>query len=263
VTYGTDSVTAHFTDNTSVTGTVLVGADGPRSTIRTLLLGSVAANTIPIGVDLYSLHVCYDTAEKALHARSAAKIFSIAITTENWTHFTCIQDVLDPEKPETWTFYLLGCWTGMDESLTNAERMSDLKSRASRMAEPFKSTLLWVPDDTEVIYNKIHYWEPVPWDNHGGRITLCGDAGHNLPPFRGQGLNNCILDVWHLVEGFKAIAKQEKGLNEMVDEYEKEMIARSLEELSQTKATALAMLSLDALKESPIYKKGVTTDKES
>lgn len=57
-----------------------------------------------------------------------------------------------------------------------------VKSRMQDQAEPFRSANLWIPDDTPVKFDDIAYWVTIPWDNHGGRITLAGDAAHPQAP---------------------------------------------------------------------------------
>jgi 2-polyprenyl-6-methoxyphenol hydroxylase-like FAD-dependent oxidoreductase len=66
--------------------------------------------------------------------------------------------------------------------LENTARIADLKKRTSVICEPFRSAVAWLPDDTEIKYNKIAYWHPVPWDNHNGSVTLAGDAAHPMTP---------------------------------------------------------------------------------
>lgn len=57
-----------------------------------------------------------------------------------------------------------------------------VKSRMQDQAEPFRSANLWIPDGTPVTFDDIAYWVTIPWDNHGGRITLAGDAAHPQAP---------------------------------------------------------------------------------
>lgn len=57
-----------------------------------------------------------------------------------------------------------------------------IKERAKEMAEPARSAFTWIPEDTPVHKADISYWITQPWDNHGGRMTLVGDAAHPMPP---------------------------------------------------------------------------------
>jgi hypothetical protein len=63
-----------------------------------------------------------------------------------------------------------------------AEGLCEIKKLALSLVEPWKSSLLWIPDETEVIPNNVAYWITTPWDNKNGAITLAGDAAHPLPP---------------------------------------------------------------------------------
>lgn len=55
-----------------------------------------------------------------------------------------------------------------------------MKRRASHFAEPFKSAVLSVPDDTIVTEIKLGDWPCLEWDNQGGNVTLAGDAAHAM-----------------------------------------------------------------------------------
>ena len=103
------------------------------------------------------------------------------------THCSCttVLDVEDPEKPETWTFQLMTSWprTEGDEdprTRSNASLLADVKAKTSRFADPIRSANQWIPDGTKVNMNRVTYWQPIPWDNCGGTVTLAGDAAHPM-----------------------------------------------------------------------------------
>ena len=81
ITYDDDGVhvTAHFTDRTSTTGNLVVGSDGPRSAVRTCMLGpeKAAARTVPISA--INVAVRYGDAEKARFVRQLHPIMAMAI----------------------------------------------------------------------------------------------------------------------------------------------------------------------------------------
>jgi 2-polyprenyl-6-methoxyphenol hydroxylase-like FAD-dependent oxidoreductase len=94
-----------------------------------------------------------------------------------------VQDVPDEHDPATWCFQIVPSWPGKpDSSLDDFARLAQVKEKALVFAEPFRSAIQWIPDDTKITYNSIGYWVPVPWDNHLGQITLAGDAAHPMPP---------------------------------------------------------------------------------
>ena len=98
-----------------------------------------------------------------------------------------------PDHPETWVFHLAMAWLGNpDHSLGYKERLAVIKERAEELGEPTRSAFTWIPPDTPVHKADISYWISQPWDNHGGRMTLVGDAAHPMPP--------CESDVFTLFE---------------------------------------------------------------
>jgi 2-polyprenyl-6-methoxyphenol hydroxylase-like FAD-dependent oxidoreductase len=71
-TYDADGngVTAQFTDGTSYRGDLLVGADGPKSKVRELLLGVELATATPMEI-IYNMSIIkYPDAEKALFVQA-------------------------------------------------------------------------------------------------------------------------------------------------------------------------------------------------
>ena len=89
----------------------------------------------------------------------------------------------DPDKPENWAFQVGSSWLGQrNASLGNEQRVEMVKMAAVQLSEPFRSATLWMPKDTVVDTDPISYWVPIPIETHQGRITLCGDAAHPLPP---------------------------------------------------------------------------------
>jgi len=68
------------------------------------------------------------------------------------------------------------------KAIDDAARLAGLKKKAEAFAEPFKSSVLWIPEGTPIPQDTLLYWITPPWDNHEGRATLAGDAAHPLPP---------------------------------------------------------------------------------
>ncbi len=94
-----------------------------------------------------------------------------------------MQDVPSESDPANWCFQIVTSRIGkLDSNLDDRARLAQVKELASVLAEPFRSAVQWIPDDTKITYNSIAYWVTVPWDDHGGRATLAGDAAHPMPP---------------------------------------------------------------------------------
>ncbi len=80
------AVTAHFADGSSCLGDIIIGADGPRSKVRELLLGVEKSKTSVLGVVQNSTLVRYDDAEKAKHVRSGSPTIALSYHPEGIFH---------------------------------------------------------------------------------------------------------------------------------------------------------------------------------
>jgi len=80
VTYGPDNkgVTAHFTDGSTAEGDIIIGADGPRSTVREHVVGPELAKSTALDLVSVATIVRYYDAKKAKHVRSGNPITSFS-----------------------------------------------------------------------------------------------------------------------------------------------------------------------------------------
>ena len=85
-------MTAVFASGTTVSGTIVIGTDGPQSTVRKILLGNRALS-VPLDVVLYNVNVCYGDSEKALTVRKLHPINTVALVPDKalsiWTSSKC------------------------------------------------------------------------------------------------------------------------------------------------------------------------------
>ncbi|KAI9720895.1 MAG: hypothetical protein M1812_002734 [Candelaria pacifica] len=256
-----NGVVAKFANGEEALGSVIIGTDGPKSAVRSTLLGEEKGTATPLEVVHANIALCYGDAEKSRFVRSCHPIFSLCLHPRGLS-FVTIQDVPDPDKPETWRFQVVISWIGdRDTSLDNAGRLAELKERVRDWPEPFRSATMWIPDDTPITYDRLSYWIPIPWDHKQGRGTLAGDAAHPMPPHRGQGLNHAICDASHFVSAMTKIHKGEASLEEAVTTYNNELVPRTADEVSSSKSNAFMMMTWDQVKESPMFKGGLQKNK--
>lgn len=72
-------------------------------------------------------------------------------------------------------------WREGSDQLTNvAEIRKVWNENSERMAEPFRSALLSLPNDAVIWCDRLSQWPTVAWDNKQGSVTLAGDAAHPM-----------------------------------------------------------------------------------
>jgi len=254
--YEEAGVTAVFTNGEVVAGSIIIGSDGPKSQVRRELLGP-EADVTPLEIVHSNVAIVYGDAEKAKFVRSGHPVFCFAVK-PGLLSFLSIQDVPDPEDPANWKFQVVTSWLGkQDDSLDTPGRLAQVKEKASTMCEPFRSAVMWMPDDTKITYDTMAYWVTVPWDNHDGRVTLAGDAAHPMTPHRGQGLNHAICDASHFVDAMKKVVAGESSLKDGITTYSEEVVRRGADEVLISKQNAIMMLNWDQLMESPMMKRSL------
>ncbi len=267
---GEKGVKAIFEDGAQATGSLLVGADGTRSSVRSLLVGPDHAKPTPI--DFATTH-CFTrySRDRALFLRSAPNhpLFQIAPHPDGYYSWLGLHDASDSDHPETWVFWHYISYPeprDFENKNTVAEHVAHQKAMAAQFADPWRSSFEWMPDDTTTAwYGKLNHWDPAlpehKWDNRGGLITLAGDAAHPMTFQRGQGLNHAltdsvklckaIVDCWHSSECFLS----ERAA--AIEGYEKEMIARASEEVQLGELNSKMLHNWEQVQQSPVFGKGL------
>lgn len=117
--------------------------------------------------------------------------------------------------------------------------------------------MAWVPEGTHISKDRLAIWSPVPWDHHGGRVTLAGDAAHTMSYHRGQGLNNCLNDAANLVAGLVEVSKGAKRIESVLTEFGEEVVTRGVAEVEMSRQTSMGVHNWDKFMDSPVMKHGV------
>ena len=252
-----------FRDGTSATGTLLVGADGANSTVRSVLFPNAGGKAQQIPYGGVNMHLCYhDRQIASLIRESFTPIQSIGVHPKGYWLWLSIQDVSDPNKPEDWIFQLQWTWkTGADTAYFAGLELDKLKEEASAVfGEPYRTAWANIPEGTRMPANKISVWHPqpipIPQEGYNGRVTLLGDAAHAMSFHRGQGMNHGIADACKLLEVLRGVKEGNRSQKEAVLDYETEMIKRAGEEVRISMMNTEMMHDWDRLKESPFMQRG-------
>ena len=271
------TVTAHLSDGTTDTSIFLIGADGPKSSVRNILLGSEAAKITTMD---YASTMCYTTYSRsqALTLRSPPHhpLWQSAPHPAGFSSALGLHNAPDPEKPENWVFFHYISFpepASLINTKTKTEHALHQKELAAQFADPIRSAFEWMPKDNErVWYGKLNYWDPGEkghrWDNYQGRITLAGDAAHPMTFHRGQGLNHALTDSLRLCEAIQKVWQGNNGFDDQelstvedretaISSYEEEMIARGGEEVRVSAMNTAMLHDWKKVVQSPFMKRGV------
>jgi hypothetical protein len=273
-------VKVFFEDGSMDTADIVIGIDGAMSKVRQCLLGRKAdMNILPFA--LMNFNASY-TAEQARFIKDRLHpLVDIAIHPARHYIRVNVLDMPDQEDATKWTFQILSTWPlkYVEDHDNEVDRLKRLKEhvKKARWAEPYKSAIEWIPEDTEVLRDQLKIWKTVPWDNQGGRVTLCGDAAHAmtfrknlflkknvergsvlmLNSDRGQGANNAFYSAHCLVEALKSVQAGSTTLEDAIIAYDESIWKRGANEVQISKAqTFFTHDGLENFINSPVMKLG-------
>lgn len=163
-----------------------MGADGAKSFLRTLLLGTSQAALTSLPVLMCNFKSTY-LPEQAHYLKDSFHPIMNAAIHANSFFLISILDIPDRNDAATWLFQIIPTMMNEDNAkiigMSHEQRLVLLKERAKELVEPFKSAITWVREGTEIPADVCMHWkEPVAWDTKGYRVTLAGDAAHPMLP---------------------------------------------------------------------------------
>ena len=227
-------VTAYFSDGTSATADVLIGADGANSRVRQQLLPD--AERIDTGILAIAGKHRLDGANLPRALREDANMI---IPTGSGFLFTAVWQpdrTMIVEEPAPDGFLLDNStaytfWAYADQAsrfpldsraLSGTDLQGVVLDRTAGWA-PALRELIGGSDPSTVNAIQVRSATPVdPWPT--GRVTLLGDAIHNMTPMAGIGANTALRDADLLRRQLIAVASGERDLIPALHEYEEQML---------------------------------------
>ena len=199
----------------------LIGADGGRSTVRTLLDVPMAGRSYPDRWLVVDTHGDSRRERYGMHHGDPRRPHVVVPGFDGRCRY---EFLVRPDE----------CDDGDDPPFSLIERL----------LAPFRSI---TPDEVEraVVY-RFHALSATRWRD--GRVFLVGDAAHMMPPFAGQGLNSGIRDAANLAWKLDA-ALAGLGGDALLDSYQLERkphadaVIRSSERLGRVVMTTNARLA--------------------
>lgn len=262
-----DGITVAFEDGTQAHGSILIGADGIQSRVRSALYAShpktPSLEAVPVGIIVGELTL--DT-EQFKSQSALARGMWIAGAPSGVKLFACVKSLqfssLKPqpgeEEPISATYYWMFIFH--DPLADKPDFWAFTATPQERLDFAISRTSDFHPDFTEILrLTKVEGMIPcfpirdilLPSDRlsisaPGVRATIIGDAAHAMAPFKGQGANEAVMDA---VELGDAIADEieKKGRIEprMLRDFEEktrerqEQIVRASREAALDKELAL------------------------
>ncbi|OAA50536.1 Aromatic-ring hydroxylase-like protein [Metarhizium rileyi] len=230
-----DGVEAHFTDGSSVQGSMIIGAEGANSQTRKFLVPEKYRNyQLPvrfIGASVYM------TPEQVKPLRDIDPLLFQGCHPVTG-HFLWVSMLETPEvngtkgtEEERYKVQIITSWkvkSDKDEVPPNdAERVAEMKRRAAGFHPLLRQAVESIPESAPVLEIALQDWPCFNWDNHDGRVTLIGDAAHAMTMYRGEAANHGILDAYNLVQRLKKMYAGETSLKTAIDSYEEDMRDRT------------------------------------
>lgn len=160
-------VKVFFEDGSTDSGSNVIGIDGAMSKVRHCLLGrSATMDILPFA--LMNFNASY-TVEQALFIKERLHpLVDIAIHPAGHYIRANVLDMPDEKDPSTWTFQILSTWPlkVVEDHDNEVDRLKRLKEHVRRdgWAEPYKSAIEWIPEDTEILRDQLKIWKTEPWD---------------------------------------------------------------------------------------------------
>lgn len=213
-----DRVIAFFEDGTTAEADVLIGADGANSRVRAQLLPHAAGRQDTGVITVAGKHPLPADLPEALTTRA-----NIVVPRGRGSLFTATWQALDGGGYVIWGFSdAAATFPAGVEGMDAASLQRLVADRMDGWSGDFRR-LVGKSDPATVNAFRVKSATPVePWPS--GRVTLLGDAIHNMTPMAGVGANTALRDADLLRRTLLSVAAGEVPLAAGLSRYERAML---------------------------------------
>ncbi|KNB50803.1 FAD-dependent monooxygenase [Streptomyces caatingaensis] len=195
-----ERVTARFSDGSSATGDLLVGADGLRSAVRAHL--DPAARPVYAGQSIFYGYTRDPAAGACLEPDRLTMIRASRVL------FGCL---VSPAGETYWFARLRGPAVGAEEAAVTPP--GTWRDRLVALLRPDRSPaadIVRATEDKLMVTNAVRLTPGVRWC--GRRVVLVGDAAHAAPPATGQGASMAFEDAVVLAKALRDAPHRQAAL---------------------------------------------------
>ncbi|GLZ29359.1 monooxygenase [Lentzea sp. NBRC 105346] len=219
-----DHITLHFTDGTTATCDVLVGADGANSAVRGQYLPH--AERVDTGITAVAGKLFLDEDDDVrtwIPEKLAVRANSV-IGPKDCGMFFAMHDGLGVTEADGALFdntrpYLMWSYAAKDLEVHNGHDLREQIARRIRNWHPVYERIVRESHEEATSLWPIRTSVPVaPWAP--SRVTLLGDAIHSMTPMRGIGANTALRDARHL---YLALTRKDCDVVHAIGGYEERM----------------------------------------
>ncbi|KAJ5233234.1 uncharacterized protein N7469_005000 [Penicillium citrinum] len=193
-------------DGETITGDLIIGADGIHSVVRKHVLFDTESSALPTGLSAYRLMISTDTLEKE-EPEFCSKINPRDPFTSMIVAHNCRLVMGPGREGQVYGIVALVPDEQMNED-PNAKQSWVAEGDLAKMLETFSEFPTWV---TKIFKHSpdLGLWQLRDLDPlgkwHHGRVILIGDAAHAMLPTQGQGASQAIEDAEALGSFFRDI----------------------------------------------------------
>jgi 2-polyprenyl-6-methoxyphenol hydroxylase-like FAD-dependent oxidoreductase len=223
-------VTAHFADGSSASGDVLIGADGAGSRVRGQLLPQ--AGRIDTGIVAVSGRFALDDAARRETPPAVFQGPTLVLGAAGRFMFAgAVEYPQAQPSPYDRDEYVMWGFSARSRTMALSAPIENVSSETARELvlaqiadwDPALRRLVERAEAPTMSCFAVKSAVPVePWATR--KISLLGDALHNMTPFRGMGANTALRDAAALRVALVAVDRGERELVAALAAYERDMI---------------------------------------